>query len=257
MRETLLDPLGVELTGIRIGDLDGTHISRIQLLLAQHGVVVMRHQDEVDDHQFTTFLKSFGELVFTVGETPVPGHPDLNVITNVGRETPPRSQFHVDTSYVSAPPAYTALRAVTVPAEGGETLFSNQYRAHDTLPAVVREALAGRTIVHQVSGLPPTAGGESSTRHPVLRRHPLSRRTGLYLSTPERCVSMSGMDDDRAAEMIAYLYAHSTRDDNVVRHRWAPGDVVMWDNGCVMHRADHSAVVGDRVMHRGMSRGYA
>jgi taurine dioxygenase len=257
VHEALQEPLGVELSGIGLGELDDTQVARIQLLLAQHGVVVMRAQHDVDDQQFTAFLRRFGELVFTVGETPVPGHPDLNLISNVGRDTPPRSQFHVDTSYVSAPPAYTALRAVTVPAEGGETLFSNQYRAHDTLPTVVRERLVGRTIKHRVTGLQPTAGGESSARHPVFRRHPLSRRTGLYLSTPQRCVSISGFGEDEAAEMIAYLYAHSTRDDNVVRHAWAPGDVVIWDNGCVMHRADHSAVVGDRVMHRGMSRGYA
>jgi taurine dioxygenase len=43
-----------------------------------------------------------------------------------------------------------------------------------------------------------------------------------------------------------------TRDGNVLRHAWSPGDVVMWDNRCVVHRADHSAVIGNRIMHRGM-----
>ena len=52
--------------------------------------------------------------------------------------------------------------------------------------------------------------------------------------------------------MIAFLYAHSTRPQNTLRHRWAPGDLVVWDNRCVLHRADHDGVVGDRVMHRGM-----
>ena len=50
----------------------------------------------------------------------------------------------------------------------------------------------------------------------------------------------------------SFLFDHSTRDDNVLRHSWAPGDVVMWDNRCVLHRADHDGVIGDRVMHRGM-----
>lgn len=63
-------------------------------------------------------------MTFTEGETPVAGFPDLNVISNVGR-TPPRSVFHVDTSYVRRPPAYTALRAVQIPAQGGETLFTS------------------------------------------------------------------------------------------------------------------------------------
>jgi taurine dioxygenase len=55
---------------------------------------------------------------------------------------------------------------------------------------------------------------------------------------------------------VRFLYEHSTREDNLFVHAWAPGDVVIWDNGCVLHRGDHSAVVGDRVMHRGMVVGY-
>ena len=67
---------------------------------------------DVDDEGFLRFLRSFGDLQFTEGETPVPGVDELNVISNVGRTTPPRSTFHTDTSYVRNPPAYTALRAV-------------------------------------------------------------------------------------------------------------------------------------------------
>jgi taurine dioxygenase len=113
--------------------------------------------------------------------------------------------------------------------------------------------LAGRTITHVVSGLrPEDAGPETSAEHPVFRRHPVSGRTALYLSTPERCVAMSDMDRGAARQTIGYLYEHSTAEDNTFRHAWSPGDVVMWDNGCVLHRADHSDVTGDRVMHRGM-----
>ena len=60
------------------------------------------------------------------------------------------------------------------------------------------------------------------------------------------------MSEARGREIIEYLYLHSTTEDNTYRHAWSPGDVVIWDNGCVLHRADHSGVVGDRVMHRGM-----
>ncbi|MEO5744978.1 MAG: TauD/TfdA family dioxygenase, partial [Terracoccus sp.] len=60
-----------------------------------------------------------------------------------------------------------------------------------------------------------------------------------------------------AAELIGELHERSTQSDNLYRHLWAPGDLVIWDNGCVMHRADHDGVVGDRVMHRGMAAGYA
>jgi taurine dioxygenase len=56
--------------------------------------------------------------------------------------------------------------------------------------------------------------------------------------------------------MVRFLFEHSTRTDNLFVHAWSPGDVVIWDNGCVLHRGDHSAVEGDRVMHRGMVVGY-
>ena len=63
---------------------------------------------------------------------------------------------------------------------------------------------------------------------------------------------MSGLEDQRARAVVRFLFEHSTRPDNVLGHKWAPGDVVMWDNRCVMHRADHSGVVGHRTMYRGM-----
>lgn len=255
MPEVVLDPIGVEVSGLAVGDVDGDAVGRLVGLLAEHGVVVLPGQ-HVDDTGFLEFLTRFGALTFSTGETPVEGFPDLNVISNVGRTTPPRSSFHVDTSYVRNPPAYTALRAVQIPARGGQTLFTNQYRAYETLPADLRDRLEGRTIHHVVTGLDLGDGDEKAADHPVFRRHPVSGRTALYLSTPQRCVAISGMDDDEARDTIARLLEHSTREDNTYRHQWSPGDVVMWDNGCVLHRADHDGVVGDRVMHRGMVAGY-
>ena len=249
---TALTPVGARLTGFQVEALDETAVVRMQRLLADHGVLVLPDQD-IDDDAFLRFLQSFGETMFTVGETPVPGYPQLNVITNVRRsERAPRSTFHTDTSYVRRPPAYTALRAVEVPQRGGHTLFTNQYTALATLPEALRDDLAARTITHIVTGLELDADQETSAVHPIVNVHPISHRTFLYLSTPERCAEVSGLTDERAAEMVGFLFAHSTRADNVYRHAWSAGDVVIWDNRCVLHRADHSDVVGDRVMHRGM-----
>ena len=85
--------------------------------LAEHGVLLFADQS-LDDDAFVAFLRSFGELTFTKGGSHVDGHPDLNVVSNVGRATPRKSAFHVDTSYVRDPPAYTALRAVQIPERG-------------------------------------------------------------------------------------------------------------------------------------------
>lgn len=251
MKTTPMHPFGVRVTDITVGTLDPETVDALRGLLADHGVAVFPGQD-VDDAAFLEFLHSFGETTFTQGETPVEDFPELNVISNVGRTTPPRSQFHTDTSYVAHPPAYTALRAVEVPEQGGQTLFADQYRAFETLPDMVREDLTQRTVTHVVTGLELDDDAESSADHPLAAPHPRSGRVALYLSTPQRCAAISGLSAEEAQDTIVSLLEHSTRDDNVLAHAWSPGDVVMWDNRCVLHRADHSGVVGDRVMHRGM-----
>jgi taurine dioxygenase len=178
MHERALQPVGVEVSGLDLDAAGPDDVDHLQNLLARHGVVIMRGQD-VDDPAFLGFLRRFGELAFTTGEPPLPGYPDLNLVSNVGRTTPPRSTFHVDTSYVRHPPAYTALRAVRIPAQGGETLFTNQYRAYDTLPADVRERLRGRTIRHEVTGLDlgPTMRPRPSTPSSVRTRYPAGPRS--------------------------------------------------------------------------------
>ncbi|MDJ0392887.1 TauD/TfdA family dioxygenase [Rhodococcus sp. G-MC3] len=251
MRHEAFAPIGAGVDDVHVGCLGSHEIAELRRLLAEHGVLVIRSQN-IDDVEFVSFLRCFGDLVFTEGETPVDGYSDLNVISNVGRKTPPKSTFHVDTTYVRHPPAYTALRAVEVPAAGGQTLFSNQYRAYATLPAADRSFVDRRKVTHRVTGL---AGMDGSAVHPLVLKHPLSHQKSLYLSAPARCVAVSGMSESDGAEFIEYLVDHSTREPNVYRHSWSPGDVVMWDNRCVMHKADHSGVVGDRVMHRGMVAG--
>ena len=248
---TPMTPVGATLTGLEVDTLDAGTTATVRRLLAEHGVIVLPGQ-YADDASFVRFLRSFGPTMFTVGETPVPGQPELNMVSNVGRAHPPRSSFHTDTSYVRNPPAFTALRAVVVPDRGGQTLFTNQYVAYDTLPVDIRCELRGRCITHVVTGLQLDRDAESSAAHPIVNVHPTSGRRYLYLSTPKRCTQISGMSPDQAAGMVEFLFAHSTRADNVHRHTWSPGDVVMWDNRCVLHCADHAGVLGDRVMHRGM-----
>ena len=255
MHVTDTAPLGAEVRDLDLGSLDPELTVRLRDLLADRGVLVFRDQD-IDDDAFLAFLRSFGALAFTKGETPLPTHPDLNVISNIGRETPPRSNWHVDTSYVREPPAYTALRAVEVPAAGGETLFSDQYAAYATLPEGIAADIRGRHITHVATGVELDDGDERAATHPIVRPHPRSGRPALYLSRPARCQAVSGLAPEDARELVAALLAHSTRPENVLAHAWAPGDVVIWDNGCVLHRADHSGVSGDRVMHRGMVAAY-
>jgi taurine dioxygenase len=246
-----LSPFGISITGASVRELQDNEVDDLKQLLANHGVVVMRCQS-IDDDEFVHFLKRLGTLTFTAGETPVPHQPWLNLVSNVGRSRPPRSVFHTDTSYVAHPPAYTALKAVSLPQAGGETLFSNQYCAYETLPDWGKERLAYVSVLHAVSGIQLDSDQEREAWHPLFQRHPISRKIALFLSTPERCRSLQGFDLEKGQRLIRLLYRHSIRPYRLYRHNWQRGDIVIWDNRCTMHRADHSRAIGDRVLHRGL-----
>lgn len=248
---THLEPLGAA-AAVDLADLhDPGALEALRDLLAAHGVVVVDGQD-LDDGAFAALLRRLGPPAFTAGEVPLPGHPDLNEVSNVGRSTPPRSSWHVDTAYVRHPPAYTALRAVAVPEAGGETLFTDQVAAAATLPADLRRRVEGRRLLHVATGVELGPGDESAAEHPLLRPHPRSGRPALFLDAPARCAAVSGLDEAAAGDLVAELLAWSTDPARVLRVGWRPGRVVIWDNAVVLHKADHTGVVGDRVLHRGM-----
>ncbi|MEM8528043.1 MAG: TauD/TfdA family dioxygenase [Bacteroidota bacterium] len=250
-------PIGAEVEAIQLKQLTTAQALTIQQLLADHGVLIFRNQ-HLSDGEFVNFLAQLGPLTFTTGEVPVENHPDLNVVSNVGKIGTSKSRFHIDSSYFQKPPAYSALRAVTIPPTGGETLFTNQYWAYESLQDEIKQQLNDRTLRHVVSGLDLSnhKDAETEANHPVFRVHPISGKTSLYLSTPLRCVAASGLEEKVAIELINACYNHSIQEQNIYRHQWREGDIVIWDNGCTLHRADHSKVDGDRVLHRGLSLGY-
>lgn len=259
MIKTALTPFGLEVSGLDITTLSGPSFDSIAKLIAIARVVVFREQ-ALDDLAFVRFLKGLGQLTFTDGEIPVEHAPDLNVVSNKGRLSPPRSVFHTDTSYVVCPPSFTALRPVVLPATGGDTIFSDQVGAAASLPLNIRRYLDGRTVVHGVSGLEGRIEGQSegqstTTRQPLFRRHALTGEVSLFLSTPQRCTGLSGVDAPTSERIIAALYRYSTRASKLYRHQWKAGDVLIWDNRVTMHKADHGDVTEDRVLHRGMVMG--
>ena len=112
-----------------------------------------------------------------------------------------------------------SLRAVTISASGGATLFSDQYRAYETLPTSVKEQLADARVLHVMSGLTPDETQETQSWHPLFLRHPLVDRLALFLSTPERCQAISGTAAEKARRIVRLLYQHSIRHYRLYRHR--------------------------------------
>lgn len=217
---------------------------------AEHGVVQIS-PPPADPAGLIAFLKAIGPVIFTEGETPAPGFPDLNIVTNTGRTTKPKSVFHSDTTYIARPPSFSALIAIEVPQQGGATLFTDQYGALEALDPETRELLRGASVLHGPTDVPPA----EAVWHPLLRRHPMTGRDALFLTSLSRCQKLKLADGTDRSDLIEGLYDHSIRFQAPKRHIWSAGDVILWDNRCTLHAADHSAVVGDRTLYRGLVEG--
>lgn len=246
-----LRPFGCRIDNLDLRTANAADARRVGTVTATHGFTVVTGQHDLDDATFARFLERIGPAMFTEGETSVPGHPTLNPVTNVGRTRPPRSVWHTDTSYVAEPPAFTALRVLEPPSQGGETLIADQLAAYDELDVATKDRLREATVLHGATGVPDA----TTTRHPLFRYHPDTGRTAIFLSTPERCTALSDHDGTESKATIAELYAFGTANRFVYRHRWQAGDILLWDNRRTLHKGDHSAVVGNRTLHRGMVRG--
>jgi len=246
-----IERIGALGEGASLTELDDDAIFCVKRMLSQCGVLAFREQFLSDD-EFEFFLDRLGPRMVTIGEPPLIGYPRLNQVSNVGREQAPKSVFHTDTSYVQTPPAYTALRAVRVPSQGGETVFTNQYTAWETLPEDQRKDLIHEEVLHISSGVELNDDDESECWHPLVRVHPISGKLALFLTTPVRCVRLKNRSEQESKKIIQALYEHSTRETPTFRHQWQAGDVLIWDNRCTLHKGDHTNVVGDRVLHRGM-----
>ena len=200
---------------------------------------------------FIHFLSSLGSLMFTDGEIPVAQFPQLNIVTNVNRKTKPRSVFHSDTSYVAQPPSISALIAIEVPTIGGATLFTNQYTALEALPSKLRSKLIGAEVLHAATNSPDSI----SMWHPLIRRNPVTNRDSLFLTSRERCRLLRLEDGTDRTDLLDKLYNTSLQCAPLLKHDWSRGDVLLWDNRCTLHSADHSTVEGPRTLFRGLIRG--
>jgi taurine dioxygenase len=249
----LTDHTGAEVTGLDFTKpIDADTKATLNRAFSEHHVLVMREQHfEPDD--FKAAVQLFGELLpHDKRERHVPGHPEVECITNQeivnGRRIIPGETFHTDHSNHPRPPKATTLFAVELPSSGGDTQYVNMHDAYDDLPADTRQRIDGLKAVHvyqskhsprQLSGL-----NEESRRnlpppgiHPLVRTHPENGRKALFLN-PVRIESIVGMEDTDALQLIGELMQHATQKKYEYRHKWRHGDWVMWDNRSVMHQAN-------------------
>ena len=151
-------------------------------------------------------------------------------------------RWHTDSSFREIPAAFSLLRAVRVPDTGGDTFFASLRRAWDALTPEARTALYGLRAVHDYTdmGLPLIA-------HPIVRAHPESGRPGLFLS--DHAPTIEGETESRGRALLKRLLAGCTRETEVYRHTWSAGDLVLWDNRSMLHRAQGFDEQSARTMH--------
>jgi alpha-ketoglutarate-dependent taurine dioxygenase len=256
--------IGVEVRGFSTADFTSrTAADQCQELLARHGVVVYR-QAYIDDADLVTFSRMLGEVV-VAGVGGHPDHPEISPVTL----DPAKSKlaalrrstifWHADGLTDDVPQKATLLTAREVADDGGDTEFANTYAAYEALPEDRKSELARYRVVHSVAASQllltpdPTPAQRAkwdsapSREHPLVWQHRDGRRSLLIGATAGQ---VTGMSPEEGRELLDGLLEWATRPQFVLRHQWQVGDLVVWDNTGMLHRALPYEPTSRRLMHR-------
>lgn len=269
--------IGAEIRGVTLsGDLDAATVQAIEAAVVRHKVVFFRGQDHLDNDEHEAFASLFGDPV---------AHPTVPVAEGSrylleldSREGYAASSWHTDVTFVDAYPKGSILRAITVPEAGGDTVWANGETAYESLPEPLRQLANTLWALHSndydYAALLSAASGKEQqqqqrdyakqhrkvfsstiyeTEHPVVRVHPVSGQRSLLLGHfVKNFVGLSQADSQR---IFNILQDHITREENVVRWRWQPGDVAFWDNRSTQHRAVADFALQRRTLRRATIHG--
>lgn len=266
--------VGAEIIGVDLAQLSVPLIAEIQRAWYQHDVLIFRNQRITDD-DLLAFSRHFGKLDSPpnqgAGKKSPPGYPEVYVVSNVKDESGEpigalgdgEAAWHTDMSYAAEPPDASMLYSLEIPDIGGDTCFCSMKAALKSLPPALRARIEGRDIKHDGTydsggyvrkGLTPSDDPRTSvgTPHPAIIRHPVSGDEALYLGR-RRNAYIVGMELAESEALLDDIWAHI--ETAVYRHRWALGDLVLWDNRTTMHRRDAFDPNARRVMHRTQIKG--
>ena len=265
--------LGAEVTGIDMRTPpDAALLSQIGDIWMEHLVLVFPDQD-ITDEQHVAFTRCYGTLevhhqkiirsrflpeIFRVsnvnddGILMPPDHPTVRQVA--------LAQFwHTDSSFREKPCVGSILHGVEISRTGGETHFTNMYAVYEALPEAIISRIQGRRALHDfghlhiLAKLKPQTTEEKAAMPPVwqpmVRVHPITKRKSLYIS-PIYNDEIEGLPAAEARQLIADLAEISAERRFVYPHRWAPHDIVQWDNRCTMHQVTPFDPTERRVMHR-------
>ena len=267
---------GVAITGADLSHpLAPEFRDAVMAAFREHHVLVFRDQDLSKDEQLA-FTRHFGEIEEHVARHSAADRYGLvHVITNVGEDGELTTKlmqvgnylWHTDKSYHAMPSLATVLHARELPPTGGDTQFANMAMAYEALPEETKRRIAGLRAVHswaasrRRAGAPPPSEIEMRERppvdHPLVRTHPETSAKSLYLGN--HASHIVGMPDDEGEALLLELLDHATQPRFVYTHHWRDGDLVMWDNRCLLHRAldNYEMTKHRRILNRTVVTGTA
>lgn len=261
--------IGAEISGADLSKpVDPSVAGALRDALWSHQVLFF-HDQYLDIAQ----LKQVTELFGPLQRLPyVEALPDDPLVIGVQKKASDRNvgvfggNWHSDFSFLERPPAGSLLSAVEVPEVGGDTVWSNQIAAYETLPEGLKRAVEGRAAIHvgkphgikfapkgnQRSTVKMVRGDPEADRetfHPAVRAHPETGRKALFVN-PVYTSRLDGMTEAESAPILDRLFWHATRPEFSCRHRWRAGDLVIWDNRTTLHFAVNDYDGQDRLLYR-------
>lgn len=260
---------GAEIRGINVSaPISEQLFAEIAAAFDKYGVVFFRDQ-QLTPQQHAAFSGRFGQLEvnFNSDLYGLPEVPEIFAIGNVERDGRAVAlkgvgqTWHSDMCYSANPPRATMLYALEVPQlhglTTGDTCFASAAAAWDGLPKQMQSLIDGRLATFDFTKRkrsrpvsPETVAMYPPVQHPIVREHPQTARKCLYVMADD-CVAIEGVEASEAEALIQALASHILRPEFIYRHQWRQGDLLMWDNCSVQHKAlaDYNAPQR-RLMHR-------
>ena len=259
----------LEYAGLRLwSPLDRREVRTLDDALATHGVLVFRRQS-LTESELVAFSKRFGTPDVIVRTDWASGaNPEIIQISNmrnaqgetIGGLGSGELAWHTDQAYMENPATGAILYGVEVPEDGPRTYWANLRLAYDALPPSTKARIEGRRAIFRYAErykdyqdeTVPTEEILAKTpdvTHALVQTHPTSGARTLYLD-PSTMVGIEGMDQPEARSLLDELIQHATRPEFVYSHDWRPGDLIMWDNGFMLHRRDAFRTDQNRLLKR-------
>ncbi|MEO8135171.1 MAG: TauD/TfdA family dioxygenase [Betaproteobacteria bacterium] len=247
--------LGAEILGVDLAvEVPDSVFREIYQAWLRYQVLLFPAGDLLPGRQ-VAFARHFGEVqIHVMNQYHADGFPELYRLSNLDAEGKPNGKhpdrgtmaWHTDGSWRRVTGHATIIYGEVVPEVGGETLFCDMYGAYERLSADWKARIVNLRAVHNLDFSRNRRHGEDPMTdeqrkatppvdHPVVRTHPETGRKCLFLG--DHAESIVGMPYDEGRALIDELNELAVHRDLTWAHRWEPGQLIVWDNRCLMHRA--------------------